>query len=275
VQVAILHKKSNCAAGGGMFSDMYAGQFAKAFVGKWEAWMSGIVFVFFGAWVLFFEPRNETLKTIFLWLAVAGFVFSFYQVWVGEHEKFLAEKAKNLRPRFKAEIKQVAVGVIRERSDVAVVTVFASIRNLGMPSVGRAWALLVRVPDKGILNGVFQYQQGRLLLFQEHHDPIVHRNEDVLYNKIAEQPLVTGGEVTGTLAFHLEGVTKEDVYRKGTVFVLVFEDVIRRPYFAVRVLRVEEEPPQFFPGMKSATDPKLKKNKWKRPPDKAKQPPSS
>jgi hypothetical protein len=185
------------------------------------------------------------------------------------------ELEKRHRPQLEGKIHQVAVGVIKERSDVAAVTVWASIQNLGMPSIARSWSLLARVPEKGLLVGILQYAEARIIMFQEGHDPIVHQNEDVLYNKIAEKPLQTGGEVTGVIQFHLEGVTKEDVYREGTVFVLTFEDVTDRPYFAVRVLKPGASP-MFLPGMKSSTDPKLKKRDWKRkPPAKSERPPSA
>lgn len=69
--------------------------------------MSGLASVFFGIWVLFFEPRSETVKSAFTWVAVIGFVVTFYQLWAIEHKKYLQEKARNASPEIKGEIKEV------------------------------------------------------------------------------------------------------------------------------------------------------------------------
>ena len=69
--------------------------------------MSGTISVFFGAWVLFFEPRNETVKSAFIWTSIICAVLTFYQLWSNEHKKYLAEKAKNAANPLNYKIKAV------------------------------------------------------------------------------------------------------------------------------------------------------------------------
>lgn len=90
-----------------MFKDNYAGVFLK----YWGAWMSGVASVIFGVWVLFFEPRSETVKSAFTWFAIVGAVATFYQLWAIEHKKYLKEKEKNERYKVIFEIDEVTTRV--------------------------------------------------------------------------------------------------------------------------------------------------------------------
>jgi hypothetical protein len=81
--------------------------YARTFIKYWGAWMSGLASVIFTAWVLFFEPRSETVKQAFTLLAVVAAVATFIQLWAIEHNKYLTEKAKNAYPEIKGELLEV------------------------------------------------------------------------------------------------------------------------------------------------------------------------
>ncbi len=269
MQLAILHKKSvleNRKSGTlrGIMADILKTtiwSFLRAVAANWVALMGGgaiIVLLGIGERI---SGRDVPLY-VYIGLLILFTIFACFLAWRDERRKFIQtsmELEKKHLPQFMGTIHQVSVGVAGKMvngkpvktPNVAAVTILASVRNLGMPSIARSWSLLAKVPQKRTLNGELQFQERRLVMHQEGHDSIVHQNEDVLYNKIAEKPLIAGGEVAGVLHFHLHGVTKEDVYRDGSVFVLIFEDVTEKTYFATHVLRTGEGVPKRLPGMKS------------------------
>ena len=156
------------------------------------------------------------------------------------------------------------ISVGSDDSGKTVITLVASTRNTGMPTVAESYSLSVRVPGKTEITAMPTHIPGNIILGRDSKSGRIFQGSDALYSKTA-QPIPTGGVVNGVVLFIINNVSRDAVNQVGTSVKLNFADVTGKTFFAEYTFTGKEgDIPIYFPGMKQRIIPPEKQRQPKK-----------
>lgn len=153
------------------------------------------------------------------------------------------------KPLLRGEIDAIVMGRVSGGMSGTAITVLASIRNLGTPSIVEGWALSVSVPGAPPMAGRHQAIPETLNLERPDGPPLVVRGRDALYDKTTLSPVGQGNMQRGYLLFLLERVDMTAIYRPGTRIILTYKDVTGKSYVIEKALLGQTSEPSYLPGL--------------------------
>jgi hypothetical protein len=197
---------------------------------------------------LFKIPLRGTRGEVAFWVIVPVFVLV-----IALFATFLSQAttSKASQPILKGQIDVVFIG---RRSDVnltVAITLIASIRNLGSPTIVENWSLTISLPSGQHFTASLHEIPEKLQLHREGAPPAFVYRSDALYEKTISTPLSTGGMQRGVLVFMIDKVRQETVMNPGTKLTLGYQDVTGKNYSLVQPLSGIERNVPYFPGIKS------------------------
>jgi hypothetical protein len=193
-----------------------------------------------------------------LWvIGIVCILWGFYSAW--DYQRNAAFEARKkldelTKPKLIGEIDQAgSVGqavdehgrLFINMSDTGIF-VFATIKNIGAPSVVVNWNLVVHMPGKAPVKAAKRLLPTTMRLDKQS----MMYAEDALYNKAVNSPVPTGGQISGVLLFVLEGVTRDECWKQGTILILEFQDVLNTKSEASVTLTGSKDPFRYLPGMR-------------------------
>jgi hypothetical protein len=242
-----------------MLSDLW--QFVVAVFWRWQSWaggsgVGGAIVVFFAIYQQL--SGNAVPKRLYVAVFIVGFLFcAFFLAWRDQRDAAATMQKKldeSTKPKLVGEIDQAGVvgQAVDEHGKLFIdvtdtgIFVFATIKNIGAPSVVVIWNLAVHIPGKGPMKAAKRLLPATMRLDRQS----MMYAEDALYNKAVNSPVPTGGQISGVLLFVLEGVARDDVWKQGTVLTLEFQDVLGTKSEASVTLTGANEPFKYLPGMR-------------------------
>jgi hypothetical protein len=155
-------------------------------------------------------------------------------------------------PELKGQIDWTAIGSQAFSPNPPItITLIASIRNLGMPSIVERWSLSVILPSGRTFPTRHVRVPEELPLQREGASPIIIYGVDALYDKTESTPIMTGGMQRGVLLFTLEGVDLHTISQPDTKLLLSYQDVLGKVYSTEKELGSQLREPLYFPGIRS------------------------
>jgi hypothetical protein len=132
----------------------------------------------------------------------------------------------------------------------ATVTLIASVRNLGAPSVVEGWSLSVELPTRQTFSGQPFHVPERVTLHHEGGATVSISGEDALANKTVPTPLQTGGMQRGVLLFRFDQLARQSISQPGTKLILYYHDVTGKRYSTEAALGAIQKNFSYFPGLR-------------------------
>lgn len=134
------------------------------------------------------------------------------------------------QPNLQLAIDEMAIGWTQDGASTAL-TVIASLRNLGTPSIAQGWRLQIILPDGDQMLLTPQ-------MLDKTQDIKIHDDNgrltatipmaDALYDKAIEKPIEPGSLVRGVLVFIARHIPVPSVRQQGTKFTLICNDVANK-----------------------------------------------
>ncbi len=157
------------------------------------------------------------------------------------------KSAQENTPKLIGRIEQIYIGSVPEFGGSQAWLVM-SIRNIGAPSIVEGFTLRIKSQDLDLSIRPTFIPEGYQLIGEEGKPIAVFSRKDAIYEKTVE-PVGRGGLVRGWLRYDFKGVEAEKVRETGTKWTISFNDVLNRPYTAVRQMTGGPSgEPQYFPG---------------------------
>jgi hypothetical protein len=207
---------------------------------KWSTLVTGGV-VMGVIWLWSVISNAPFPRTPALLLAGAFVFWGTYRVWSEERRRnhVLSADVTELRkelerlttPDFTAIIKFRGIGegqVYDNQPPVTLAYFLVSVFNTGAPSIADNWVLTVIVDGRRYAtDGVIMHETWSLA--DEHGRMTVYSRKDFLPEKTLIQPIPTGGQTTGIVAFAVRDIDREPLQRadieKRVRFRLTFTDI--------------------------------------------------
>jgi hypothetical protein len=207
--------------------------------------MSGPLAVIREALAIFDPQRFQTMAALGHWLIIA-FIVSSFTLLITERNKIkdLEEQLINRKPNFNADFNvsefwdsgsRLTFGdhadlrdAVMHPSGYSGLRITPHITNTGAPSILKNIEVAVEIDNKLIQGG-------------ESNTPVsLHkeREEDFLIRKYSSQPIITNGGATGIHEVSLpKNITRNDIYRAGTIVIFSFQDVLGKRYEFKKVMK--------------------------------------
>jgi hypothetical protein len=183
------------------------------------------------------KVREHVKENILVALLIGGIalapfmVAAPYHLWKENSDRAAAAERKldqMAAPRIAGEVNTTAVAPGGPKGLDALVTIIATLRNTGAPSVLEDLGVTVAFSDGRTIAGT-QVRPKFGFTTLSGDQSLALRSEDYLPRKSISQPIPTGGAAQGWYMALLQGATKDDVLKSGTVY-LTFRDVMGRQY---------------------------------------------
>lgn len=222
------------------------GWWVKALLPHWWALMSCAVFTLIGLAVLAFNKSNKWALYASFAAAAVLLLFASFLAWrdargdADGYKEALSHKQKELdelsKPQLVGEMISIDVGTpdpnMKLRNydvpveNLAVVLIWAGIRNLGADSIADNFTLAVSLNDGSVLHGRFMHIPPSVN-FSGMGLTMSAADAGSLPEKTAEKPIVRGARVVGLLLFivNRESHPMEQLHRAGVVYDVSFRDV--------------------------------------------------
>jgi hypothetical protein len=185
--------------------------------------MSGPLAVIREALAIFDPQRFQTMAALGHWLIIA-FIVSSFTLLITERNKIkdLEEQLINRKPNFNADFN---VSEFWDSGSRLTFGDHADLRDAVMHPSGYSG---LKIDNKLIQGG-------------ESNTPVsLHkeREEDFLIRKYSSQPIITNGGATGIHEVSLpKNITRNDIYRAGTIVIFSFQDVLGKRYEFKKVMK--------------------------------------
>ncbi len=219
----------------------------------------------------FVESARKTIIPTIIGLAVpitmifCVFCWRIVTTVYDDHRQFV-ENNRELRQRL-SECKKSGLNLLignmatgRDvRSKTGFVMIFASISNLGPPSIVDQWKLEVTYSSgqRKTYQPVILVS-GIVPILDTKGASVTYNPNDLLYRKTASSPIATGAKVSGYLLFDLRPITQEEADIPGTIYHLSAVDVYGNPISA-QVIWTANFQQDAVPYMPGAEEPKVKR----------------
>lgn len=231
-------------------------EFMYAVISYWQAFVTGG----FVMAVLFVYERlsgYELPGTFIPWGVVMFFLVSFFLAWREEHRKVLdiQEKLRSDRPSLMGSIEQMFSGSDANQH-VSEIYLLMTVRSLGSPSIAEGWRLKIKSDTRDLnLVPTLIPDSHPILAFDKESDKFkeiaVFKHSDGIYDK-AIIPIERGALIRGWLRYVIQDIPYEEIQKEGTKLIVTFEDITRRSYEAVYIMKNKDDPgdkkPSYFPG---------------------------
>jgi hypothetical protein len=128
-------------------------------------------------------------------------------------EALAAEKDKNT-PKLSAEIVLLIKGemdVNNGQSSLPMIAAIIKVKNTGAPSIADRWRIIVTINGTDYLGVQHQLMQ-RMRFHGENGMVVEYSGEDSLAERTANNPIPTGGQVTGIILCFFDTLTAEQVH---------------------------------------------------------------
>lgn len=198
--------------------------------------MSGILSIAREVLSIFF-PNQIPSRSLFWNCVVIAFIISAAILWYIEHQK--SEKSK---PILNAEIDIFAIAPAGEKDENSIVTITATITNVGAPSIVNKIAVSIKMRDKYFQGQFIPLPKDGITLKGENQSFFM-KTEDYLPHKCLTQPIATGGAATGFIPLLFSELKREDISQSGTIIVLTCSDVAGEKYTFEKVMSGQRIPP--------------------------------
>jgi hypothetical protein len=155
-------------------------------------------------------------------------------------------------PKLEGRVDEVSVGAWPWDANSSSVTIVASVKNMGAPSIASDFRLFVNVPGLPRKEAIPYYVPKGLVLKVKPTDPDPSRyfvSSDLLYEKALRNPIQTGALIRGFLAFRLDGIPFPIADNPGTAMTLSFRDVNGKLYSGTGKIGPVRNQRLIFPGM--------------------------
>jgi hypothetical protein len=128
-------------------------------------------------------------------------------------EALVAEKDKNT-PKLSAEIVLLIKGemdVNNGQASLPMIAAIVKVKNTGAPSIADRWRIIVTINGTDYLGVQHQLMQ-RMRFHGENGMVVEYSGEDSLAERTANNPIPTGGQVTGIILCFFDTLTAEQVH---------------------------------------------------------------
>jgi hypothetical protein len=223
----------------------------------WVASMSSVVSLA----IAFYEDRvkGKIDSRVFYLVAVLLFMFATFQAWQDQHQREISaatdvtklnEKMASLTiPQLTTRMDGVSIGqVTKQQEKPTVITFFASVDNVGAPTILDQWRAVLKLKDGTEIPGqpTFLPKEKTVLSYGPSNKyGLELRVMDNIAVRSKPNPIVSGGGVSGWIAFVFQ-VRMSAVF--GGLATLSFEDVHGKVYSIEHKLENRKDfPPSYRP----------------------------
>lgn len=154
-------------------------------------------------------------------------------------------------PNLSATIDRVNSGLVNtNEGPTTYLTIIASIRNTGAPSIAEKFTLTVHPPKGGLIKGILQFYPDNFVLKYSTDKTEILYGKDALDYKAAE-PIPRGGMVRGHLFYLFPKFPLQSIELPGVKLELSFADVLGKNYAVItpEFTGGKESTIVVFPGM--------------------------
>ncbi len=230
----------------GITTDFIA--FLVAVFGRWQHWASGGGIGGAVLLLLYFYERMSGIampKRMYAALVIGAFLFAaFFTAWRDQYHTALAamqrvaEIETEKSPDLKGEIGIVAVAPAGPKNSNSIVTLFATIKNTGAPSIADSMLVTIKMTNgRKVQLTPLGVPRKELTLSGKPNEPnVVFQREDYLPEKAISNPIPTGGAVQGFVWGVALGAEQREVINKGTIIVISFKDIQGNDRSIVKVM---------------------------------------
>jgi hypothetical protein len=110
-------------------------------------------------------------------------------------------------------------------------TYILTVRNYGKPTIVTGYQLAIKMQDKQEIIIRPKVGGSKVRMKTPDGKNVTYRGSDELSRKTAQQPIPTGGAVSGYLIFLVEGVTESDIFKEGTTIKIGYQDITGKRYY--------------------------------------------
>lgn len=191
--------------------------------------MSGILAILREALSIFY-PNLAPQRSLFWNCVIIAFVISASVLWAMEHQKAvdLAKRITKTFPELSGVINFSAVAPAGEHEENTIVTVVATVKNTGTPSIADDFTLSIKSGNRETKGQAFPIPE-TITLADEKGSSFQLKAQDYLPRKAVSQPIPTGGAVQGFITV-LARDFKLGIEKGGTVITLTFSDISGKTY---------------------------------------------
>lgn len=232
-------------------------RFGGAVISHWVA-IFGIASLAFAFWLR--STKKTNIPDIIFWcVAIICLFLAFFLTWNDEHNKWIAEnnrwiaennkwiaenkKSMDLEAQLKkekeqkitklsAQVETLAEAPAGKKDENSIVTVVATIKNTGAPSIADNFEAKIKVGEREVEGIIRPAPRKRITLWtktEKEGEGINLDPKDFLLINCSSQPIPTGGSCSGFLQLFVPNVRHRDVAIDGAV-VLTFRDASNNTY---------------------------------------------
>ncbi|MEE9910118.1 MAG: hypothetical protein K4571_00200 [Deltaproteobacteria bacterium] len=191
--------------------------------------MSGILAIFREA-LLIFYPNNTQQQSVFWSCVLIAFIISAAILLFQQRKvintitKELDEEKENKRPKLTAEFNVFAVAPAGKLNEDSIVSLTATITNVGAPSIISHVELILKKEGREIKGENIVLSSGPIV-FEGNDIKLQVRQEDNLTRQGISHPIPTRGALHGWHVVLFRNIKREEIYSPTTTVIFRFKDV--------------------------------------------------